>query len=206
MLWNNPAGTYPIRYYRVRYSSDGNTWFILPQLIPALPTNTILRGFQPYTRYFLQVISTNDYNNGFWSSSAQVQTLPAWPSQAPSNVLAQVDNSTSVLVTWSSITTSNFNGVPLGYRLRYRIADTAKVYTVLQSANTTAFSYTIRGLFQYTTYAISVAAYNSNGTGPYSNEVTVQTQASGKIYCYLDMFEFENPFSENYLILFLDMI
>ncbi|EDV27756.1 uncharacterized protein TRIADDRAFT_53774 [Trichoplax adhaerens] len=178
MLWNNPAGTYPIRYYRVRYSSDGSTWFVLDELIPPSPTSFILRGFQPNTRYFLQVISTNDYNNGFWSSSIQAQTLPTWPSQVPSNVLAQVDNSTTILVTWTGISTTGFNGVPLGYRLRYRIVDNANVYTVLQSANTTAFRYYIQGLLQYSTYGVSVAAYNSNGTGPYSNEVTVQTQAS----------------------------
>ena len=79
-------------------------------------------------------------------------------------------NSTAISLFWEEVNCTERNGAITGYSVQYSIAEGMQYTTV---NNTGYFTSTvIHGLITCTQYSIKVAAINSNGVGPYSNNHT----------------------------------
>ena len=96
------------------------------------------------------------------------------PSAAPTNVDVFVINSTALNVQWEAVPCIEQNGDITGYTVcvlvsgeMERVEDAGDVNEV-----------TISDLTPSTTYSIQVAAVNSEGTGPYSDLITIDTPDS----------------------------
>ena len=93
------------------------------------------------------------------------------PSGAPSLQPVVTINSTAIRLTWEDVNCTERNGVITGYRVQYNIDG-----GIQSTINVTAITSTmITGLTKFRLYTVSVAAINTNGIGPYSNEKNVYT-------------------------------
>ena len=96
------------------------------------------------------------------------------PSAAPTNADVSVINSTALNVQWGPVPCIEQNGDITGYTVRVlesgemeRVEDVGDVNNV-----------TISELTPSTTYSIQVAAVNSEGSGPYSDLIIIDTPDS----------------------------
>ena len=80
-------------------------------------------------------------------------------------------NSTAVCLSWGEVNCTERNGAITGYSVQYSIVGGMQSTTVNVTGDVT--STVIGGLITCTQYSIQVAAINSNGVGPYSNNHTV---------------------------------
>ena len=108
------------------------------------------------------------------SMEVVIRTKEIPPSQPPQNVEVEVSGSTSLLVTWDHLTLTEENGIILRYIICVmgQGHDTAEYELI---ANYTVTYLTIENLQEGNMYSVSVAAVNSAGTGPYSNNIKVVT-------------------------------
>ena len=101
-------------------------------------------------------------------------TIPPAPSAAPNSVSVYAMSSTAITVQWGPVPCIEQNGDITGYTVRVlesgemeRVEDVGDVNEV-----------TISDLTPFTTYSIQVAAVNSEGTGPYSDLIIIDTPNS----------------------------
>ena len=92
------------------------------------------------------------------------------PSAAPTNVDVSVINSTALIVQWETVPCIEQNGDITGYTVRVLESGEMDVGDVNEV--------TISELTPSTTYSIQVAAVNSEGTGPYSDLIIIDTPDS----------------------------
>ena len=109
------------------------------------------------------------------------------PSSAPTGPPLDVDatpvNSTSVTISWNPPAAENQNGVITGYVINLTRVGSDDVSQYSSSSG----NITIGSLHPFTTYAYTVAAQTSVGTGPHTTSSTVMTPEDGIIiyhYCY----------------------
>ena len=101
--------------------------------------------------------------------------LPA-PSGTPREVTRVNTTSTEITVQWREVPCIDRNGDIIGYTVRY--------YTI-SGSNITLRNYsdtvtTLVDLTPFTNYSIEVAAFNVNGTGPFSTLVYLRTDSDSK--------------------------
>ena len=108
------------------------------------------------------------------------------PSAAPVNVMASnltVETTSSITITWKPLPCIDRNGDIGGYVLMYRELSSGLVNS---ERITDATEVEITGLKLSTQYDISVAAFNSVGTGPFTNasfDTDVTIPSSSGSYC-----------------------
>lgn len=103
--------------------------------------------------------------------------LPSAPSSAPRNFFCRQGSEQAIETTWDPPEESTWNGDLLGYVLRYKVANLPD--ETLQTERVVGFdkrSYIIQYLVYYKQYAISIAAYNEQGIGVFSNPFYVWTR------------------------------
>ena len=103
-------------------------------------------------------------------------TVPASP---PQNVTASVLSSTEIEVNWTEIPEMEQNGIITEYEVMYEPLMTFGGVLTTITVNTTNMFVTLTGLQEYVVYNISVRAYTSVGSGPYSVEIVRRTQEDG---------------------------
>ena len=97
------------------------------------------------------------------------------PTGAPHG-LSYTLTTTSVNINWLEIDCIDRNGVITSYTVVFREQDGAVIPGEVDVIYRT---FTASGLTPHTNYIFRVAGVNSNGTGPYSNEITVLTDVDG---------------------------
>ena len=107
-------------------------------------------------------------------------TIPAAPSHsvALNSVSVSEVTSSSITVQWWTVPCIHRNGLIIGYRIRAMTSgedDRMETVGYVREA-------TITGLTPSTEYTVSVAAVNSQGTGPYSDGIVLST--NGKLVHY----------------------
>ena len=102
------------------------------------------------------------------------------PSQAPTNLSATINNSTSVSVNWQLPPGISRNGVILGFTLYYRKSGTSDQANTATVHDGTVLSTTIKGLGKFTGYEFQVSAFTCAGDGPRSSVVTERTSEDSK--------------------------
>ena len=98
----------------------------------------------------------------------------AAPTAPPAELTVSAYGSTSISLTWQPPPLSDRNGDITQYRLKITEQETQRHYKET-TANT---AHTLTSLHPYYNYVISVAA-ETVGIGPYSSNLTQQTQESG---------------------------
>ena len=97
---------------------------------------------------------------------------------SPTNVAANVVDSTSILVSWGQVPLLDQNGVILSYTVTYISSRTGSAQTknVAAPPNQT----TLTGLNEHTEYNITVFASTSKGGGPKSAPIVIITDEDSK--------------------------
>ena len=115
------------------------------------------------------------------------------------NVTLRPINSTSLLVTWGSMRSSEENGIVLGFRVLYKkaslsptarkrraVSDEATV--LIFNRNVTAAE--LHGLEEFTTYCVQVLAFTRKGDGEPNECLYSKTADIGKVNAIFDYFIF----------------
>ena len=84
--------------------------------------------------------------------------------------------STTVNLNWLEIDCIEHNGVITDYTVVFQEQGGA---VIPGDVNVMDRTFTASGLTPHTNYIFRVAGVNSNGTGPYSNDITVLTDENG---------------------------
>ena len=87
------------------------------------------------------------------------------PSSPPQNVTVKSVDPASLMVSWQPPLEINHNGMITVYVIQY--TRTSEMMSVNVNSGTRQTN--ISGLTAFVMYSVSVAARNSNGTGPFSN-------------------------------------
>ena len=93
-------------------------------------------------------------------------TISLAPTGVPRDVSAS-SSSRSILVTWETIDCIEHNGVIIAYLVMFQGVETRAVIDR---------NFTASGLTPNTSYTFQVAGVNANGTGPYTELITINTK------------------------------
>ncbi|KAF3852402.1 hypothetical protein F7725_005757 [Dissostichus mawsoni] len=113
--------------------------------------------------------------------SRLIQTLQDAPDSHPSNLTLLSATQTSLRFNWKPLPETEFNSSPetVGYRLRVWRTDGQgedRTEDVEREGGTSET--TVEGLNPFTQYQVQIQAYNSIGSGPWSNTVAALTAES----------------------------
>ncbi|XP_048579794.1 uncharacterized protein LOC5501224 isoform X1 [Nematostella vectensis] len=131
-------------------------------------------GLSVKTNYTVHVRAFNSKGAGPFSEWKEVSTGKAVPNLPPANVTARATGSTSAHVQWSNLHLSLIGAIR-GYRVRF-----TGVNHPFAATRTTAVPYStqetnLTGLYMYTLYEITVAAFTTRD-GNYSDPVYITTE------------------------------
>ncbi|XP_035727306.1 neogenin-like isoform X5 [Vespa mandarinia] len=127
----------------------------------------------PYTEYSIRVQAVNENGPGAYTRDVLVRTHSAQPTQPPHNVTLEAASSTSIIVRWEPPLDGQ-NGIITGYKIRYRRHDRRfSPNSVTTEGNQRL--YVITGLEKHVIYQVRMCALNVNGTGPWTEWMTIET-------------------------------
>jgi len=148
--------------YKLYYSTDGGSTFT-EVTIPS--TSYTHNGLSPNTTYYYKVAAYNVNGTGSPSSVVSAKTDNVPPPTTPANVSAVATSSSSITVSWNSVTGAT------GYKV-YRSNSESGPFTEVATSLT---SYQHSGLTSGTTYYYKVIAYNGGGESSPSGVVSATT-------------------------------
>ncbi|XP_055945929.1 neogenin-like isoform X2 [Argiope bruennichi] len=159
-----------ILYYVVYYKEANSTRERFHNITRPHLEDTNIQGLQPDTGYVFRVVAYNQHGPGRLSKELFVRTFPDVnvPS-SPNSLMVIPRNSTSVLVKWSP--PEDVKEPIQYYKLHYMEVGSSEE----RSVNTTITSYELHGLKKFTEYTFWVTAFNKNGPGINTKEITLQT-------------------------------
>ena len=111
--------------------------------------------------------------------------LPLGPNGPPTSVKATAQNSTTISVSWGPVVEQDRNGIIKGYEIIYQALpngrNLAKMINISTENQESEQDTTLVGLNEFTNYSIRVLAFTSEGNGPFSDAIVVQTQQDSKL-------------------------
>ncbi|XP_058419632.1 contactin-3 isoform X2 [Diceros bicornis minor] len=130
----------------------------------------------PFSLYEVKVGVYNNKGEGPFSPVTTVFSAEEEPTIAPSQVSANSLSSSEIEVSWNAVPWKLSNGHLLGYEVRYwnNGGEEESSSKVKVTGNET--SARLRGLKSNVAYYTAVRAYNSAGTGPFSDTVNATTK------------------------------
>lgn len=105
------------------------------------------------------------------------------PKDSPKSVSGGFLSETIIYVTWSIIPVPSQNGIILSYEIAYRKKDSEEEWN-LKTVNGQTLRVEIARLDYYTLYNFKVAGRTEAGMGPYSDPISIRTDANSKNACY----------------------
>ncbi|XP_053381258.1 hemicentin-1-like isoform X2 [Mercenaria mercenaria] len=171
----------PIKRYYVRYWLLHNVSTPLgEEVIDSLDLQVNISDLHPWTWYMVKVVAENAGGLGEASEGATVRTLPTAPARAPLNLTAEVQSDSAILVKWQPPPAADWNSELSGFIVQYWQHSDYNISQV-RSLGVLNLTTVISDLDPYTTYGVCVAAFTdqvTNGVGPYTDNITVQTEQS----------------------------
>ena len=171
--WNpGRDGFAPIRYYTVQFMKNKGGWQNIPERVEYTATSYTAQNLKPYTSYKFRLQATNDIGASGWSEeSEQIRTLPASPTESPTDIKVIPITTKSVRVEWTPLFPDSWSGDPStgGYRIKYRkISDIPTAYGTQNQElkDTLARSAVLDDLERDTNYEVVVVAFNAQGESP----------------------------------------
>ena len=111
--------------------------------------------------------------------------LPLEPNGPPTNVKGTAQNSTTISVSWGPVVEQDRNGIIKGYEIIYQAlpngSNMEKMVNISTENQESEQDTTLDGLNEFTNYSIRVLAFTSEGNGPFSDAIVVQTQQDSKL-------------------------
>ena len=104
---------------------------------------------------------------------------PIAPSSSPSDVTVTAASSTSLTLQWALLSAEEWNGDQRGFTISIVELESSQMMSVVVRTSAST-SYTVSSLHPFYNYQCSIAAYNSAGTGPYSDTVSVMLPPDGE--------------------------
>ncbi|KAG8564832.1 hypothetical protein GDO81_012588 [Engystomops pustulosus] len=172
-----------MRSFTLRNINDPNSkWaeltsaYMVRNLSEPSLTQYELDNLNKHKRYEIRVSVFNAAGEGPTSVPQEVFVGEAVPTAPPQNVAIQTATAVQLDVTWDPPPLEAQNGDIQGYKIYYweaaRANETQKIRTLFLPES----GVKIKNLTGYTTYLISVAAFNTAGDGPRSHPIRGQTQ------------------------------
>ncbi|XP_064532220.1 protein sidekick-2 [Pseudopipra pipra] len=135
-----------------------------------------LDNLSKHRRYEIRMSVYNAVGEGPPSPPQEVFVGEAVPTGAPQNVAVQAATATQLDVTWEPPPVESQNGDIQGYKIHFweaqRQNESVRVKTLFLPEN----GVKLKNLTGYTSYWVSVAAFNAAGDGPRSPPVKARTQ------------------------------
>ncbi|XP_047519241.1 Down syndrome cell adhesion molecule-like protein Dscam2 [Pieris napi] len=141
-----------------------------------------LQNLRPASSYSVRVATVNQVALSHYTDPVHFTTEEEAPSSAPQQLrVSQTDEPGELYLKWSQPDVKTHNGLITGYHIKavpQNIgADEGETKTLKVSHQAGKLETTVRGLLKNTRYAVSIAASNSAGIGPYSTPVFQETKA-----------------------------
>ncbi|NXI91936.1 SDK2 protein, partial [Psophia crepitans] len=162
--------------------NPGATWaeltpvYAVHNLSEVSLTQYELDNLSKHRRYEIRMSVYNAVGEGPPSPPQEVFVGEAVPTGAPRNVAVQAATATQLDVTWEPPPAESQNGDIQGYKIHFweaqRQNESARVKTLFLPEN----GVKLKNLTGYTSYWVSVAAFNAAGDGPRSPPVKGRTQ------------------------------
>uniref|UniRef100_A0A8C9FHH2 Sidekick cell adhesion molecule 2 n=1 Tax=Pavo cristatus TaxID=9049 RepID=A0A8C9FHH2_PAVCR len=135
-----------------------------------------LTHLSKHRRYEIRMSVYNAVGEGPPSPPQEVFVGEAVPTGAPQNVAVKAATATQLDVTWEPPPAESQNGDIQGYKIHFweaqRQNESARVKTLFLPET----GVKLKNLMGYTSYWVSIAAFNAAGDGPRSTPVTARTQ------------------------------
>ncbi|GMT00747.1 hypothetical protein PENTCL1PPCAC_22921 [Pristionchus entomophagus] len=177
--WGKPSngGATPA-FYRLFYVRSEKKDVEKETQINVPSTAYTMHGMDKFTSYDIRVEAEGEKGAGLSSNTVTVRTLSDLPSMAPIDINARPLSTTSVKVTWK-VEESQSNGPIIGARMKMKMkARGSKASNIVIDG--ARMEETVEGLDAGTAYQLRIALVNENGTGPYSDWVSVDTPLTEK--------------------------
>ncbi|XP_021270778.1 protein sidekick-2 isoform X2 [Numida meleagris] len=165
--------------FRLRYREllyDSLRGFTLRGIGNPSATWAELTHLSKHRRYEIRMSVYNAVGEGPPSPPQEVFVGEAVPTGAPQNVAVKAATATQLDVTWEPPPAESQNGDIQGYKIHFweaqRQNESAQVKTLFLPET----GVKLKNLTGYTSYWVSVAAFNAAGDGPRSTPVTARTQ------------------------------
>jgi hypothetical protein len=138
------------------------------------PELTTTRGsLHPHFHYEFRVAARTSIGTGPSSAVETVQTLPAAPTAAPTQLRVSNFDSSTIELVWEPPPFTDRNGDIVRYHLRVTEQETQTIFEY----SSTSQRYTLTSLHPYYNYVISIAA-ETVGVGPFTSGLLQETMES----------------------------
>ncbi|XP_047739057.1 Down syndrome cell adhesion molecule-like protein Dscam2 [Hyalella azteca] len=128
-----------------------------------------ITGLDPATRYLLRVAAENSVGRSDATEVLMTATLEEPPTGPPRNLKVVDVSKRSVVLRWEAPLANSTNGLIRGYILGYRKNSDVRI-------SDSTIEVSMDGLRPHSRYALTVQAYNSEGTGPSTPAITIVTK------------------------------
>jgi len=156
---------------KVERSTDGGINFVSAGTSAAGTTTFRDNGLNAASTYHYRMRATNTAGDSGYTATVSGTTLPASPA-APSSLVALVQNSGTVLLTWQDNSVNE-----TGFEIA-RLSTAVGGYQLISRTEVNAVSFTDFGVSGSTTYTYRIRAVNSGGGSAYTAAVNVTTPAN----------------------------
>ncbi|CAH2230277.1 jg20026 [Pararge aegeria aegeria] len=141
-----------------------------------------LQNLRPATAYVVRVATGNEVGVSRYTAPIHLTTHEEAPTSPPINIqVDQTENPGELFLKWSPPPKDNHNGVITGYHIKAvpqnigSISEDGDTRTLKVSQLSGKQETTITGLLKNTRYAVTISAFNSAGSGPFSLPVFQDT-------------------------------
>ncbi|XP_048821340.1 protein sidekick-2 isoform X2 [Lagopus muta] len=165
--------------FRLRYREllyDTLRGFTLHSIGNPSTTWAELTHLSKHRRYEIRMSVYNAVGEGPPSPPQEVFVGEAVPTGAPQNVAVKAATATQLDVTWEPPPAESQNGDIQGYKIHFWEAQRQNESTRVKTLFLPETGVKLKNLTGYTSYWVSIAAFNAAGDGPRSTPVTARTQ------------------------------
>lgn len=172
LSWTAPAnnGGSPITHYNIQYSSNNGVSWTSFSNITSTNLGTLVTGLVNGTSYIFRVSASNTIGAGPWSASSAPVVPAAQIPLAPRDLVAKSLDA-SAMLSW--LAPSDDNGSPITNYTIQRSLNGGVNWTTIATVGGSQTTHLVKPLVNGQSYIFRIAAINSIGTGPYSNNSNV---------------------------------
>jgi phosphodiesterase/alkaline phosphatase D-like protein len=157
----------------IERKEDGGIYSSLTSSVTENSTSFTDNTVEPEKKYYYRIAAYNINGESAYSNEANTTTPPCGTvPDAPQNLSLSIVSATEIKLSWSD-SSDNEDGFKIERK------ELGGTYAMVESTAANTTSYNDKNLNPNTIYYYRVAAYNSYGTSPYSNEANIKTPQVG---------------------------
>ncbi|KAK7021096.1 hypothetical protein SK128_026418, partial [Halocaridina rubra] len=184
ITWSHPShdGNSPISIYRILIINSTDSWMNVGRIKTMEVSRPFaqITGLTPAHSYLVRVVGVNSVGASPPSPQVSVSTAHEPPTDHVTNVRLIPISSTSLRVTWQPPDGIRSQRASLGYYVGYKITNSSDPFRYQTIEPSAAVQYrpeaTLKSLQKFTSYVVTVQAFNSAGAGPRTPPVLATTE------------------------------